>query len=254
MKPSSYRMLFESKTNNAHLITFDDGNDYVVKLYKNGEEKALINEWIAYCIARYMDLPIPPSYLVEMPEEFIAAIPNSGDFRYTTKQFASKYIKDTINGHQANVINIINHSDLAKVIVFDYWLCNTDRTRKNILLQEKTTGNFFLWIIDHAEIFGLYSWSVTDLQHPPQTVMKSFTHEMMAKFILEEDDFKKQIKLIQTIPTQLLEEIVSFIPDDWNLSLVEQQELIKTLIHRRDKILPNLIGQFIKTTYRPIHK
>jgi hypothetical protein len=253
MKPSTYRKLFPSKTNNAHLITFDDGKDYVVKLYKEEESKALINEWFAYCIARYMELPVPPSYLVEMPEEFVASIPNNEKFKYTTKQFASKYIENSVNGHEVNAIDIINKEDLAKIIVFDYWLCNTDRTRKNVLLEEKTPGNYFLSVIDHAEICGSFNWTVNDLQQLPQTLMKSSTHEMMAKFIQEEDDFNKQIKLIQTIPTQLLEEILSFVPSDWDLSSDEQSELIKALVYRRDKILPMIIREFIKQVYHPIH-
>ena len=30
----------------------------------------------------------------------------------------------------------MNHHSLASIIVFDYWLYNGDRTRKNILLHE----------------------------------------------------------------------------------------------------------------------
>jgi hypothetical protein len=253
MKPVTYRKLFDSKTNNAHLITFDDGHDYVVKLYKKSEDKVLINEWFAYCIARYMGLPVPHSYLVELSEEFIATIPNNALLQYTTKQFASKYINDSVNGHEVDVINIMNNSDLAKIIVFDYWLCNTDRTRKNVLLQEKIPGTHFLNVIDHADILGSLSWTINDLEHLPQTIMKSATHEMMAKFIQDEDDLIEQIKWIQAIPIQLLEEILSLIPHDWNLSYEEQQELIKSLIYRRQKILPMLVGKFIKRVYRPLH-
>jgi hypothetical protein len=252
MNPKQYHKLFESKTNNAHLITFDNNDNYVVKLFKDTEEKALINEWLAYCIARYMELPVAPSCFVEMPKEFIDTIPNSDQFQYTVKQFASKYIENSVNGHEANIKSIINHKDLAGIIVFDYWLCNTDRTRKNVLLQEREEGSYFLWIIDHAEIFGSFSWITNDLHHLPQKIMKSATHEMMAQFITDEEDFKKQVKLIQTIPTQLLEEILLLIPCDWHLSLEEQQEIIKALIYRREKVLPTLIEKFIKKVYRPI--
>ncbi|AIE59029.1 HipA family kinase [Bacillus methanolicus] len=253
MNPVNYIHLFESKTNNAHLITFDNGVDYVVKLYKAKEDKALINEWFAYCIARFMGLPVPYSYLVEMPEMFIETIPNIKDLQYTSMQFASKYINDSVNAHEANIQNIINHCDLAKIIVFDYWLCNTDRTRKNVLLQEKTPGSYYLWVIDHAEILSSFCWTTNDLEHLPQKIIKSATHEMMAKYITDEKELKQQVKIIQSIPTQLLEEILSFVPNDWNISDEEKCELIKTLNFRRYKILPLLIGKFIKRVYRPIH-
>ncbi|WP_227937953.1 HipA family kinase [Alkalihalobacillus deserti] len=252
MKPTSYQKLFESKTNNAHLITFDDGNDYVVKLYKETERKALINEWVAYCFARFLRLPIPYSYLVEIPKEFFDKIPKSTDTKYTSKQFASKYINNCKNGHEVNVTNITNYSNLAKIIVFDYWLYNVDRTRKNILLQENTPTSHYCWIIDNADSFGSISWTINDLENRPQTIIESATHQMLAKHVKKEKDFKKAIQLIQVIPTQLIEEIVSSIPEDWNLSSDEKQELIKTLNFRRYFTLHLLIEKFIRKVYRPL--
>jgi hypothetical protein len=254
MKPTSYQKLFESKTNNAHLITFDDGNEYVVKLYKATENKALINEWIAYCIARYLSLPIPYGYQVEIPKDFYNIMPKSADTQFTSKQFASKYIKNCKNGHETNVNNITNHTDLAKIIVFDYWLSNTDRTRKNILLQENAPGSHYCWIIDNADSFGSLSWNVNDLEHRPQTLIESATHEMLAKFVRSEKEFKKAIQLIQVIPNQLIEEIISLIPEDWNLRDEEKQELIRTLNYRRFFTLHLLIEKFIRKVYIPLHK
>ncbi|ARK28850.1 HipA family kinase [Halalkalibacter krulwichiae] len=215
MNPLTYQKLFQSKTNNAHLVTFDNGNDYVVKLFKPSEDKALINEWLAYCIARFMGLPIPYSYLIEMPKSFVEVFPKGHGTVYTSKQFASKYIANSVNAHETKVENILNYNDMAKIIVFDYWLCNTDRTRKNILLQEQTAGNHFLWIIDNAEIFDSYSWTMNDLENLPQNLIRSATHELMVRFIKEEKDFKIALTHIQSIPTQLLEEILSFVPNDW---------------------------------------
>ncbi|MFC0558951.1 HipA family kinase [Halalkalibacter alkalisediminis] len=254
MKPISYKKLFESKTNNAHLISFDDGNDYVVKLYKESESKALINEWIAYCIARFLMLPIPYSYLVEIPMEFFEAMPKSADTQFTSKQFASKYIDNCKNGHEVNVTDITNNANLASIIVFDYWLYNIDRTRKNILLQESTPGSHYCWIIDNADSFGSLSWTTNDLENRPQTLIESATHEMLAKHVKKEEDFKKAIQLIQVMPTQLLEEVVSHIPEDWNLTTVDKKEIIKTLNYRRYFTLHLIIEKFLRKVYRPLHR
>jgi hypothetical protein len=147
----------------------------------------------------------------------------------------------------------VNTSDLAKIIIFDYWLCNTDRTRKNIILQEKSPGTYVLSVIDHAEIFGSFSWTAHDLQQLPQKLLKSATHQMMASFIKEEEIFWEEMKRVQTIPTQLLEEIFAFIPADWNLSADDRLEIINVLNIRRHKILPKVMRKFIKTIYRPLH-
>jgi len=254
MKPLFYRKLFESKTKNAHLITFDDGDDYVVKLYKPSENKALMNEWVAYCIARFMGLPIPYAYLIEMPKEFVDNIPKVEEGLYTSKQFANKFIPNSVNAHETEIKSIINHRDLASIIVFDYWLCNNDRTRKNILLQEATPGKQFLWVIDHAEIFDSYSWTINDLENLPNSLIESATHQLMGSFIQDEKDLKRAVRKIQSIPIQLLEEILSFIPNDWNVSLEEKQELVKALHYRRHYILPKLVGDFVKKVYRPLHQ
>ena len=75
ISPVSYIKKLEGKSN-AHLITFNDGRDYVVKYFRTGFEKTLPNEWVAYCIARFLDLPVPYAQIVEIREEFSKTIPD----------------------------------------------------------------------------------------------------------------------------------------------------------------------------------
>ena len=74
IEPIAYRKKLEGKSN-AHLITFNDGRDYVVKYFQPGFEKTLANEWISYCLARYLGLPIPFAQFVEIPHDFSSQIP-----------------------------------------------------------------------------------------------------------------------------------------------------------------------------------
>lgn len=252
IQPVSYRKKLEGKSN-AHLITFDDGQDYVVKYLQSGFEKSLANEWVAYCLGRYLGLPIPFAKLVEIPPEFSSQIPEIEHLTNTQKQFASLYIPDCMNGHQIAEPQIINHSSLAGVIVFDYWLYNHDRTRKNILLHEETPNFYHLWIIDHAEVFGSYNWLSSDLEKLPAEIIKSHTHQVMARFITDEKEFNEALKLIQMIPILLIEEIVALIPDDWMVSSEERKAIVSTLLRRRKKILPELVDKFKKKIYRPLH-
>lgn len=253
IEPISYRKKMEGKSN-AHLITFNDGRDYVVKYLQPGFEKSLANEWVAFCLGRYLGLPIPFALLVDIPREFSSQVPDVEHLTNTKNQFASLYVSDCIDGHQVSAEpHIINHQSLAGIILFDYWLCNRDRTRKNILLQEKTPDFYHLWIIDHAEIFGSYNWLQSDLEKLPVDIMKSATHQLMARFIAEEKAFTEQLELIQKIPIFLIEEIVAMIPDDWMVSPTEKKAMVNKLLRRRDKILPELIGKFINKIYRPLH-
>ncbi|MEH7514758.1 HipA family kinase [Gottfriedia acidiceleris] len=256
IEPVSYIKKLEGKSN-AHLITFSDGRDYVVKYFRSGFEKTLPNEWIAYCIARFLDLPVPFAQIVSIPEEFTKTIPDiePEDVQNSKFQFVSLYVPETLNGHQVgSVPNILNNNQLAGTILFDYWLCNGDRTRKNILLREESLDQFKLWIIDHAEAFGSYSWLVSELEALPQKIMKSSTHQFMSQYINSEEEFNEQLQIIQRFPVLLLEEIVEVIPDDWLLSKEDKKAIVGRLVNRRKKILPYLKHKFVKTIYRPLHE
>jgi len=253
MKPVAYQKKLEGKSN-AHLITFNDGKEYVVKFFQPGFEKTLPNEWVGYCLARYLGLPVPFARLVEIPQEFIFQVTELADVHQTQFQFASLYVPNCLNGHQvSNVPSIRNHHSLAGIILLDYWLCNLDRTRKNILLYEEVSGNHQLWMIDQAEIFGAYNWLQADLENLPVEVLKSATHQLMAQFIENEQSFTEHLELIQTMPILLMEEIVSLIPDEWQVSKEEKKAIVSTLVNRRKKILPELMHLFLKKVYQPLH-
>jgi hypothetical protein len=254
IEPVAYRKTLEGKSN-AHLITFNDGRDYVVKYFQPGFEKTLPNEWVSYCLARFLGLPIPFAQIVDIPHDFSSQAPEMSEMSKTKYQFASLYVPDCFNGHQiSNVPHIVNPQSLAGIIVFDYWLCNKDRTRKNILLCDEAPDSYQVWMIDHAEIFNSYNWLSQDLEKLPVQIMKSATHQFMASFIEDEKKFSEQLELIQTIPELLLDEIVALIPDDWFVSSVEKKAIVNTLMKRRKKVLPELIHTFIKTIYRPLHE
>lgn len=254
IKPIAYKKKLEGKSN-AHLITFDDGNDYVVKYFQAGFERSLPNEWVGYCLGRYLGLPIPFSRIIEIPQEFSDRVPEIEVIEGTTHQFASLYVPDCLDGHQvSNIPKIINHQALAGIILFDYWLCNNDRTRKNILLQEQESNHYELWIIDQAEVFGSYAWDRPDCMLLPIGVLKSATHQLMARYIEDEGQFKDELAIIQSIPILLMEEIVAMIPDDWDVSKEERKAIVTNLLRRRNKILPKLMNKFIQKVYLSIQE
>ncbi|WP_042356080.1 HipA family kinase [Bacillus rubiinfantis] len=252
--PVAYKQKLEGKSN-SHLITFNDGNDYVVKFYQTGFEKSLANEWVGYCLGRYLQLPIPFGKIIDVTQEFSGQFPDLAEMSQIPYQFASLYIPNCQDGHDVETIHeITNHCSLAGVILLDYWLFNRDRTRKNILLHETGPNQFHLWMIDQAEIFGGYAWSQTEIENLPDDLIKSATHQLMASFIKKEEQFFQELEYIQTIPILLLEEIMALIPDEWNVTKEEKKAMVTTLVTRRHKVLPEVIRKFIKYVYRPLHE
>ena len=253
IQPVAYRRKLEGKSN-AHLIAFDDGRDYVVKFFQPGFERTLPNEWVSYCLARYLGLPVPFARLVEIPDDFSSKIPELAQLVPTQFQFASLYVPDCLDGHQvSNVSGIVNSETLAGIILLDYWMSNRDRTRKNILFQEAAPDFYHLWIIDQAEVLGSYNWQIADLEYLPTGLRKSAAHKLIANFIENKEAFAEPMELIQTIPIFLIEEIVSVIPDDWMVSKEEKKAMVTVLLKRRKKVLPKLLPRFIRKVYLPLH-
>lgn len=262
IKPVHYRKKLEGKSN-AHLITFDDGNDYVVKFFQPGFEKTLPNEWLGYCLARYLQLPVPFGRIVDIPDGFLAEAQHESsevedssemvercDISY---QFVSLYVPDCVDGHEVpEILKLTNSSMLARIILFDYWLGNQDRTRKNILFQKEDDGVFTLWAIDQAEVLGGFNWEQSDLESLPSGLIKSTAHRMMASFIDKEEDFYEQLEVIQTMPILLMEEMVALIPEEWGVTKEERKAIVTTLLHRRHKVLPKQMERFIHKIYRPL--
>ncbi|NNU95399.1 HipA family kinase [Anoxybacillus sp. EFIL] len=238
----NYEMTFASHKHNSHLITFHDGKRYVVKFYDTKKPKALINEWLAYQIAKYMNLPIPHARLVSLPDALVP-IPDDTTIVKTKTQFASAYI-DGKNAHETTLYRIANADQLAGVIVFDYWLYNCDRTRKNVIIEQNGEHQT-LWIIDHADICGSFAWTVEQLKQLPQTLIESATHRMMASFVTVQQ-LEEAIAVMQTMPTLLLEEMTKHMPDDWPMTEEERKQLVHTLVYRRDHVVPHLIRKCCK--------
>ncbi|WP_342744924.1 HipA family kinase [Fredinandcohnia onubensis] len=253
IQPTKYHQLYEGKSNNAHLISFDNGKQYIVKFFKEGQDKVLFNEWVGYSIARYLQLPVPPSRFVQIPESFYSELTGGQFVKVTNTQFAIEYIPNCQNAHDLTSPNVINRSQLAGIIIMDYWLYNLDRTRKNVLFKETPEGNHMLYIIDHADLFGSYAWDSSNLSTYCRKLMKSATHELIASFIPDEKDFYDQLSIIQSIPIHLLNEIVAFTPEDWGVTEDDKKRVVDYLVCRRDMVLSKLIRDFIKSRYRQLH-
>ncbi|WP_232696396.1 HipA family kinase [Brevibacillus daliensis] len=243
-----YHKQLEGKSE-AHLVTLEDGDYYVIKTNKPGFEKTVANEWVGYCFARFLELPVPPSRIISLPESFYLQNENLHTHPYMPYQFASRYIP-----HTRNLMNtpfpptLLNSESIPRLIMFDYWMYNMDRTKKNILLQEHMESPSY-WIIDQAEILGSPNWTSATLGRLPIKIMKSSTHEMLASLVPNQKAFLEATELISTIPSLLIEEVVSMIPACWLPSNEERSSLISTLVKRKERHLSELCRLFIKKVY-----
>ncbi|KHF40606.1 HipA family kinase [Halalkalibacter okhensis] len=247
--PIQHVKKLENNTKNVHVLTFNDQKEYLVKFHVFHHQKALVNEWLSYCLARYLQLPVPPAEIVEIPRELYETIPDFLHVPYVSHHLA---FTDQVNQErQRKVSEMINQEHIAAIIVLDYWLCNSNRTQNNIFLGEMSENQYDLSILESPTCFGSTSWTITDLQKLPERVFDSSTHRILARFIKSEQEFREQLKIIQQIPMLLIDEILSFIPDCWHLTKEERKEIVRTLRHRKYKVLPKVLDKFISNVYLP---
>lgn len=97
IEPSDYHRKLEGKSN-AHLITFNDGNAYAVKFFQPAFEKTLPNEWIGYCFARYLYLPVPFGRIIDVQGDFLIEVKRRETDEYAEEGADVFRLKETVGG------------------------------------------------------------------------------------------------------------------------------------------------------------
>lgn len=238
------------------LIRFSDGNDYVIKFSGNPQGmKILINEYIASQLAAILSLSTPSYSLVHISEQFIRENPVLSSFSFVGGvQFSSRYIEHCKQIPKYPPFperdQILNQEVLAGIVVFDYWLSNSDRSRRNLLLQQNHRGNVQIQLIDHGNCFsGNTNWDVKSLVKPPKLKFRT-VHKWCLSLLRNKDEILLFIEKVKKIPDDLIYSIIGSIPDEWNVTKREKESLYTYLVKGKTK-LPNLLDQISSTYFIP---
>lgn len=118
-----------------------DGSLYYVK-GRQTDRASLCNEWICAHLGQHLGLPIPPFGLLRVPEEIIAEAPTEWRRLGAGIAFGSKQHAGCtwFSLDQAKHVSIELQT---KILAFDWWIQNTDRTEWNPNL---------LWDAEHGEL------------------------------------------------------------------------------------------------------
>lgn len=124
----------------AHLLEADDSHWYVVKFRHNPQHRrVLVNEVRSAELLSYLKISAPPTALIQVTREFVAANPKCclqmGTRRIDVEpgwQFGSRYPGDPARLAvydflpDALLSQVANLSDFRAVLVFDKWTGNAD--------------------------------------------------------------------------------------------------------------------------------
>ena len=252
---------FYDTGSNPIRITISDGllSSYVVK-HNNGRTPCmkLLNELLAYYFLELWQLKTPPAALVDVNPASILEVGTTrcqpGFFRVPCwgTHFipgSTEFLRffDQIQSYERE--KFAAPFDLLRIILFDIWLSNEDRTSNNPNLLIVTNANGFeFWPIDHEAIFntgnlarGLYPLTLNDslLYHP--ALKKLLGNKLKDNKILEELVVHAYLCIEKC--EQNLEEILKCVPEEWSINIQELGQLLT------DRIFSNAWKRQLRTVF-----
>ncbi len=120
-------------------------------------------EWIAAHVGHALGLPLPPFALVQVDECLLAELPSEWRHLGSTPAFGSRQ-RDNVVWFELSLVNSVPVEIRRAVLVFDWWIRNTDRQQGNTnLLWDSAAGE--LTVIDHNLAFDPEFDARTFLEH-----------------------------------------------------------------------------------------
>ncbi len=184
-----------------------DNNDYVVKGQRAGR-KALIAEWVASRLGRVLGLPIPEIALMRLDPEMLSFSTSTDKVKHlgTGTLFGSRRIPNVVELRHSD-ISLIAGDLRARVLAFDWWICNSDRVfvegggNPNLLWSD-ATGD--LTVIDHNLAFD-------------RSMMGNFwtEHAFRDDVLLWTESWRSRMKADLQSTLAQLTKIWRELPEDW---------------------------------------
>jgi hypothetical protein len=147
------------------VVEMSSGDLFVVKFRGAGQgAKALVAELLAGLLARALDLPTPELAIVDVPPQFGRSEPDAEiqDLLRASHgvNVGVRYLDGAFNFDPAAAGDLVSAEFAARVVWFDAFLTNPDRTHRNpnILIQDRRP-----WLIDHgAALYVHHDWRSVD--------------------------------------------------------------------------------------------
>ncbi len=207
-------------------VQADNGISYVMKfLHPECTSKILYNELIAYRLGIILEIPMPNCVLGMLENDVICKSDDLMNMEAVSGTcFLSEYRAGTANISPIIVKNIVNASEISKILIFDQLILNNDRAKNN--------GNLYydkkykkLLAIDHSHIFiNGEVWTSYELSklriESPKVVTNLFgrNYRIFSEHLLGHSCYTEMEKKIKSLKKVEIQNLFSDIPEDWNIS------------------------------------
>jgi len=240
---SSPEKVFETSGSKPALILCDDLNFYVCKYNRQpgGEAKKLFHEYLAGSFARLWGLAVPDFSLVIVNPQHIEGQDYLQPAFFHTPCFGSKYngrfseVDQFYGERKASMKKLFGHrKEFLRIALFDIWMANEDRNFNNFNLLVDIENKYRFVPIDHDAIFntGNLDKKLTLLSDNETLISTDLTRilfsskELCNQIYLEE--IKNEYYLCISVCKSHLTQILADIPVEWNVNVVDYQNLIVT--------------------------
>jgi hypothetical protein len=197
------------------LVEGDDLGLYVVKLRGAGQgPKTLIAELVAGELARTLGLLVPELVLVTLDASIAESEPDPELADPLAKSVGENLGLDYLPGSitfDALVGPPPTASIASRVVLFDAFVLNVDRTPKNPNLLSWHAG---LWLIDHgAALYFHHGWQPTSVLDSSRDPFSEVRQHVLLRWASELADAARH--LTDTLTDAVCERVVAQIPAGW---------------------------------------
>jgi hypothetical protein len=243
----------------AHLLEAEDGHFYVVKFRNNPQHRrVLVNEWIAAVFLKYLQISSPPTAIIELTADFLAANEEVniqlGTRRIAVEpgwHFGSRFPGDPFRLAvydflpDALIEKVQNLPDFLGVYVFDKWMGNAD-ARQSIFFRARLRDwmpngpervGFYAQMMDHGYVFDGPHWTFAD--SPLQGL---YFRQVVYEKVRSLDAFQPWLDRVTHFPEEVLDDALKQIPPQWLEGDEEALEALLEKLARRRKRAPELVG------------
>ena len=254
---------------NAHLVLANDDHFYIVKFRNNPQHsRVLVNELIAYTLLDYLQLPVPPWDIVEVPSELIEISPEllMEDGQKVVQcepglHFGSRYPVDPTRHSVYDYVPlsllrlVLNLNAFLGMVVFDKWVSNANG-RQAIFFRDRakrwlSTGGvpdqsdvsprslvYVANMIDHGFAFNAHHWDFVD--NPERGLyLRREVYENVSGF----ESFEPWLTRLRECPPEVLDDAYKRIPPAWlGVDSGELEDLLERLYLRRANVADLLLG------------
>lgn len=217
----------------------------------------LISELVAAELATWFGLAVPPFALVDQCQIEIT-MRNTG-VQLQPPMFFSLAVNGETHAGTAFSSRVGLPEDIAKLVVFDAWVRNTDRSQDNLLYVRRSTAGpsrYDVVPIDHGECF-LGGGTVVDFPVGAWPDEEWADPETYCSF---KEDFAPHLtaKTVATALTKLgqlesdfVDAVVHSVPAQWGLGPIAAGSLSEFICRRADYVVKTISTKLIEAPQLP---